>query len=112
MDSDVPQTNSAESVDLQRMGSGPAQEPRAERKKWLVALVSGEDWGDMMRDLRADATNIHIDAERNGKPSPWSIGISICFFSGEGGRPSIDELAELVRRSRSATDSSSATESA
>lgn len=72
-----------------------------EPEKWVVVVVMGKDWGDMMRGLRDQATQLHIDAERSGAPSTWGISGRYAYWSGVGGRPSLDEIASLVEKAKS-----------
>lgn len=73
-----------------------------ERKKWMVVVVMGDEWRTMMGVLRSTATQVHIDSERSGNPSPWSVSGEVCYWTGaEGGRPSLDEIERVVESAKS-----------
>lgn len=90
-----------EAASLHALDGRPDEVETPEPEKWVVVVMMGKDWGDMMRGLRDQATQLHIDAERSGAPSTWGISGRYAYWSGVGGRPSLDEIASLVEKARS-----------
>jgi hypothetical protein len=81
------------------MGSRRERKPRGERK-WVVVCLEGDEWEDVASELYNAAADIVSEHSRPRK----RIGGSGMVWTGDGGRPSCDELAKIVERPPAATD--------
>jgi hypothetical protein len=102
------QTNSsgANAVGNDTVGADPATpEPLAPTpgsacRKWVVICMDSEEWVSLARLVQNRMAQTLIAAIQRGSPPPWSVSGDGMIWTGEGARPSLDDIDDIITAMR------------
>jgi hypothetical protein len=111
---DTQNTNEANAVGNKLVGEPPteaaplAPTPGSAHRKWVVICMDAEEWVSLARHVQNRMAQTVIAAIQRGSPPPWSVSGDGMIWTGEGARPSLDDIDDVITAMKQNTEVSSA----